>query len=421
MKKENNRINYQKILYTSLAMPLFRKPSSSAPEINSRPTEFSHLPADICYMDSACQTPRIQAVIDAEQDYVCHHNACGGRVQYKWGRWVDERVQGARTDILTLCGKSAKDYAVAFTLNTTYGINLVLHQLPTDPYDRIIISEIEHNSVFLPSMTWAKKHHKERLILPRAEDGSLVYEKAQLSKAIVLLNNASNIDGRALANAAALADDVHAQGGILLLDSAQAFGHDPASLKKIDFDAAFGSGHKMYGPSVGFIVIRRSLLRSLQPFFIGGGTVETVSKDSFVLHGGDEEQAVLEPGLQSWSGIVGLHAAVEWIKTKNPVKQEHPLAEALFQRVSETPKVTVINTQASSILSLYVDGIDAHRLALYLDEKNVMCRSGHFCCHYYLQHIRNLPPLLRASLGLQNTMEDIEKFVKTLEAVVRAV
>jgi selenocysteine lyase/cysteine desulfurase len=81
---------------------------------------------------------------------------------------------------LSLCGKSEKEYAVAFTLNTTYGINLVLHQLPADSYDRIITSTIEHNSVFLPAITWAQRNHKERLILQRSEDGSLVYEQGQI-------------------------------------------------------------------------------------------------------------------------------------------------------------------------------------------------------------------------------------------------
>lgn len=398
---------------------LFRSSSSSEPA-GGRDPAFAYVPGNVRYFDSACQTLRPQTVLDAEQEYFLHHNACGGRVKYKWGRWVDERVRGARTKLLQLAGKSEREYTVAFTLNTTYGINLVLQQLPSDGFDRTVTSEIEHNSVFLPTMTWAKRHGKERLVLPRAEDGSLIYERSELSKAIVLLNNASNIDGRGLPNARDLAKDVHEAGGILLIDAAQSFGHDPTSLCDIDFDAAFGSGHKMYGPSIGFIIIRRTFLRSLQPFFIGGGTVRDVLKDSFTLLNGDEEQAVLEPGLQSWSGIVGLHAGLEWFSKQNPVTHEQPLAEELFQRVSEMPKVTLVNTRPSSLLSFFVEGLDAHRVALYLDEKNVMCRSGHFCCHYYLNHIRHLPPLVRASLGLHSTSADVEWFCTTLNAILKS-
>ncbi len=398
----------------------FSTSTPSAPSA-ARDPAFAHLPADVCYMDAACQTPRVQAVLDAEQEYFLRHNACGGRVKYKWGKWVDERVRDARKRLLQLAGKSEKDYGVAFTLNTTYGINLVLQQLPAERFDRIVTSEIEHNSVFLPTMTWAKRHGKERLVLPRTDDGSLSYERAQLSKAVILLNNASNIDGRGLPNAADLARDVHEAGGILLLDAAQSFGHDPASLRGVDFDAAFGSGHKMYGPSIGFIVIKRALLRSLQPFFIGGGTVSDVDRDSFEFLKGEEELSILEPGLQSWSGIIGMHAALEWFSTKNPSAHEKPLAEELFRRVSEMTKVTIINARPSSLLSFYVQGLDAHRLALYLDEKNVMCRSGHFCCHYYLNHLRHLPPLVRASLGLHSTSADIERFCATLSAILKAV
>lgn len=397
--------------------------STSAPSASTdaRDPAFAHLPADVCYMDAACQTPRAQQVLDAEQEYFLRHNACGGRVKYKWGKWVDERVRDARKQLLQLAGKSEKEYGVAFTLNTTYGINLVLQQLPAEAFDRIVTSEIEHNSVFLPTMTWAKRHVKDRLVLPRTDDGSLSYERTQLSKAVVLLNNASNIDGRGLPNAADLARDTHKVGGILLIDAAQSFGHDPASLRDIDFDAAFGSGHKMYGPSIGFIIIKRALLRSLQPFFIGGGTVSDVDRDSFEFLKGEEELSILEPGLQNWGGIVGMRAALEWFSTKNPSAHEKPLADELFRHVSEMPKVTVINSRPSSLLSFYVQGLDAHRLALYLDEKNVMCRSGHFCCHYYLNHLRHLPPLVRASLGLHSTSADVERFCATLRAILKAV
>lgn len=399
---------------------LFRKePSSSAASAAS--PAFAYFPPDVCYMDAACQTPRAQAVLDAQQEYECRHNACGGRVKYKWGHWVDERVQNTRKHLLQLAGKSEKEYAVAFTLNTTYGINLVLHQLPADAYERIVTSEIEHNSVFLPTITWAKRHEKERLVLQRAEDGSLAYDKSQLANAVVLLNNACNFDGRGLPNAADLARDAHEAGGILLLDAAQSFGHDPQSLRNVDFDAAFGSGHKIYGPSIGFIVIKRTLLRSLQPFFLGGGTVADVTRDAFTPLSGEDEQAVLEPGLQSWSGIIGLHAGLEWFRNQDPAAHEHPLAEELFARVRELPKITLVNTRVSSTMSFFVDGLDAHRLALYLDEKNVMCRSGHFCCHYYLAHVRKFPPLLRASLGLHNTRADVDTFVRTLSSVLKAV
>src|ERR1022692_4618329 len=109
-------------------------------------TDFGYMNADAYYFDSACQTLRPQAVISAVTDYYRHYNACGGRVKYAWGERVDAIVSNTRKQLLKLLDKSAHDYTVAFCLNTTAGINLLLHQLPEARYKRIVTSDIEHNS-----------------------------------------------------------------------------------------------------------------------------------------------------------------------------------------------------------------------------------------------------------------------------------
>ena len=383
-------------------------------------SDFAYLEPSSCYFDSACQTLRPQCVIDAETEYYCRYNACGGRVKYKWGTIVDEKVQEARKLLLQLSGKREKEYCVAFTLNTTYGINLVLHQLQAGTFSRIVTSEIEHNSVMLPSMTWMKKQNAQRFVLPREEDGSLRYARSDLERSVVLINAMSNIDGRAPKNLTQLADGVHIAGGILLLDAAQGYAHDAESLREVDFDAAFGSGHKMYGPSIGFIVIRRSLIDRLDPFFIGGGTVTDVGKESYsLLREGDEAHAVLEAGLQNWGGILGLGTAVQWLEQQQARREkEKILAGMLFDGLQKQPRVHLFNRAPAPIVSFHVDGIDAHRLALYLSEQNMMCRSGYFCCHSYLQHQLQLPPLVRVSLGLYNTAAHIEKFLGALRTIL---
>lgn len=381
---------------------------------------FSYLSESATYLDSACQTLRPQIVIDAETEYYREYNACGGRVKYAWGAKVDKKVLEARASLLTLAGKSDRDYCVAFTLNTTYGINLVLHQLPSEGFSRIVTSEIEHNSVMLPSMTWAKRRSAKRTVLPREDNGDVRYATTDLDHSVVLINTVSNIDGRTVGNLKQLADDIHANKGILLLDAAQGFAHDADRLRETNFDAAFGSGHKMYGPSIGFIIIRRDLLDRLDPFFIGGGTVTDAKHDTYsLLRDGDEAHAVLEAGLQNWGGIIGLGAAVTWLKTQQANRdQEKALAEALFQGLQKHSRVQLLNRVPSSIVSFHVEEIDAHRLALFLSEQDIMCRSGYFCCHSYLQHQRTLPPLLRVSLGLHNTPAHIDRFLSALEKIL---
>ncbi len=391
--------------------------------VNKNPFDFSYLDSKTVYLDSACQTLRPEQVIDAMSEYYHEYNSCGGRVKYDWGVKLDEKIKETRKKVLAFVGKSASEYAVAFTLNTTYGLNLVLGQLPPK-FTKIITSDIEHNSVFLPTISVAKRLNIPRVLLERRDDGSLSYDKEDVAGAIVVLNSMSNIDGRELTNLKEIASDVHKTGGIVLVDAAQSMSHDQKVIRESDFDALFFSGHKMYGPSIGVIVIKKSLLTLLDIGFIGGGMVEDVEAESFqLISDPDDLSSRLEIGLQNFAGIIGLGASLDWLKSYKPegmpayVHQEE-LAQFLFEEMSRIPSLKLINNSPSLILSFYSEKIDSHRLAIFLSAQKMMVRSGYFCCHYYLKNLKKYPPLVRVSLGLNNTKEQVESFVKTLQTII---
>lgn len=390
--------------------------------------DFAYLAPGNYYFDSACQTLRPESVIDAERKYYREYNACGGRVKYPWGERVDNEVNDARELLLKMLGLSHKKYAVAFTLNATTGINLVLQQLNPKEFDQIVVSDIEHNSVFLPSMTYAQKTGLTRVVLSRDQDGGLIYNKQDLHKAIVVVNTTSNIDGRTLMNAAELSKDVHKEGGVLLLDACQTMGHDIDILKGVDFDALFASGHKMYAPSMGFVIIKKELLQRLNYFLLGGGTVGDVEKETFqLIEDPDALYSRIEIGLQDYAAIIGLKEALVWHgnfrseEGKFPNDHEHDLATKLLQGLKSIPEVTLLYENPSPVVSLYTKKIDSHTLGLYLAQQNIMCRTGYFCCHYYLKHLKAYPPLLRVSLGLHNTSEHVDFFVKNLKQILTSV
>jgi selenocysteine lyase/cysteine desulfurase len=365
---------------------------------------------------------RPQQVLDAMQEYYQQYNACGGRVKYDWGRKVDEKVAATRKNILKFLGKSEKEYACAFTLNTTYGLNLLMSQLPKNRYSQITTSDIEHNSVFLPAITTSKRLGISRNLLERSADGSLQYNDNDIENAVVFLNTTSNIDGRNLLNAKKLTEDTHAKGGIVILDGAQSMAHNPEVLENVDYDAVCFAGHKMYGPSIGIMVVKKSLVKQLDLYMLGGGTVQDVQRDDYTLIQ-DDVGSHLELGLQDFAGIIGLNAALEWMpkykpEGKNWREQQEGLAKQLFEGLSEIPSVRLLNEQPSTITSFYSEKIDAHRLAIFISAQGMMARSGYFCCHYYLDASKKLPPMLRLSLGLNNTEAQIEKVVDTIKTII---
>lgn len=394
-----------------------RKQSTTAPVNDKRLEDFKYLPREMIYLDSACQSMRPQPVIDSLTTYYQTYNACGGRVKYRWGQQVDNDLIQTRKQVLHRLGHSGKNYAVAFTLNTTYGINLLLDQLPLRDFSTIITSDIEHNSVFLPTLRISQSRELRRVVLSRTPEGALIYSPDQLHNSIVVVNATSNIDGRGLINLAALIRDCHERGGIVILDGAQTLAHHANIVHNLPFDAICFSGHKLYGPSLGVVVARIDLLKRLEYRFIGGGMVSDVTSDTYTLTA-DDWSSRLEPGLQAFGEIIALGTALEWLEHQsNNQAQLHTLAEVLFEGLTNIPGIKPFNTNPSLVISFSSRLHDSHRLATFLSAQGIMARSGYFCCHNYLLHQLKLPPLVRLSLGLHNTVADIDRCLRVLKSL----
>ena len=401
-----------------------KQKNNSTAEATSRLEDFDYLNPKSIYLDSACQSLRPKSVCAALQEYYTKYNACGGRVKYDWGQKVDEAIDEARGAVLRLLHLSSKDYVTSFTLNTTYGINLLLQQLPQGFYKRVITSDIEHNSVFLPTMTLATRLGVERIVLSRTPTGELTYSSDQLEKAIVVVNSTSNIDGRKLSSIKELVRDAHERGGIVIIDAAQTMAHNHEMLIGCAADAICFSAHKMYAPSLGVIVCRKSLLRSLDYQIVGGGMVSNVTENNFKL-ASEDPASQLEPGLQAFGEIIAFSQALKWLDEIRPFSEDrskyiNSLGNELFEGLKTLPDVNVINAGPTSVVSLYSSKMDAHRLAIFLSSGGIMARSGYFCCHYYLREKLNLPPLLRFSIGLNNTHQDITTTINTVEKLMRS-
>lgn len=385
--------------------------------------EFDYLGEGEVYLDGACQSLRPRCVIEAVKDYYTKHNSCGERVKYKWGIVTDEKVEETRETVLKYLGFKAKKYTVSFTLNTTYGINLLLSQINPSKFQKIVTSEIEHNSPFLATMAFSKRTGLPREVLKREDDGSIDEGSCDFSGAIVVVNCASNFDGRKLVNLKSLTKTVHKAGGIIIIDAAQAMAHSAEVLSGIEVDAVCFSAHKLYAPSLGVIVWRDELVDYLEPWWLGGGMVDDVQKDSFLLsaEGKEHRYTRFESGLQAWGEIVGLGAALKWLMRvpKSDWKSFEKNYKELYEFLAESPKVHMVNLEANPTMSFYVEGMDSHLLGTALSRENIMARTGYFCAHYYLDHVLGLPPLVRFSLGLHNRESDIEKVKKVMEKIIR--
>ena len=394
--------------------------TQSKPVSNSERTSgFEYLKRQDVYFDGACQSLRPQPVIDSLVEYYQKHNSCGERVKYQWGKITDQKVEQTRDQVLKLLKLKKRDYFVSFTLNTTYGINLLLSQFDfkATGIKTIVTSDIEHNSVFLATQSAVTRAKLERLVLSREADGSLPISEIP-DNSLVVINVMSNIDGRTLKNLRDIIAYVHQKQGIIILDAAQAMAHNYQLLQETEADAICFSAHKMYGASLGVMVVRKTLLEKLNLTFLGGGMVDDVEKNSYLLsvEHDDKIHTAFEAGLQAWGEIIALGTAISWIeKLPASAKERLEFCETkLFDFLKSQPKIHCLNQEKSTTFSFYVEGINSHLLAEALSDQNIMVRSGYFCVHYYLDHKMHFPPLVRVSLGYQTTESDINKLIAIL-------
>lgn len=384
--------------------------------------DFDYLGEGEVYLDSACQSLRPRPVINAINKYYTEHNSCGERVKYKWGIETDEKVEETREKVLKFLKLSPRKYTTSFTLNTTYGINLILSQLKPTGFKKIVTSEIEHNSPFLATIAFSERTGLPREVIKRNEDGSIDIDAYDFTDAVVVINCASNFDGRKLQNIKEIIKAVHKAGGIIIIDAAQAMAHSSDILRGQEPDAICFSAHKLYAPSLGVIVWRDDLMDKMAQGFVGGGMVDDVKENAYVLSatGKEHRYTRFESGLQAWGEIIGLGAALDWLN-KLPKKDWKNLEKNytdLYDFLANSNKVHMLNHEPNPTISFYVEGMDSHLLGTALSRENIMARTGYFCVHYYLDHVLGMPPLVRFSLGLHNRPEDIEKVKKIMQKII---
>ena len=380
------------------------------------------------YFDSACVTLKPRQVVDAIVGYYNEHPSCHKRAVHAFGEATSRRLAEARASIRTHLNVP-KDGEIIFTRNTTESLNLVANAFRFRQGDVVLTSDAEHNSNLLP-WQFLQKHGKvahHTFSVPvdaaLADLSELERELATGKVRLVSVFHTSHVTGMSLpiAEITALA---HQHGALVLLDAAQGLAHHPIDVSALDVDFLALSFHKAFGPSgMGALYGKLSLLEALDPFLVGGETVEDVDYRSCEL---SAIPGRFEAGLLNYAGALGSARALEYIAELGlPRLQAHELElnTYLTERLSRLGNVTLVGPPdpalRGSIVNMRINGMDAGELSILLDKtRNIMTRAGVHCCHaWYRKH--ELPPTLRVSMSAYSTMEEATTFADTLEQVLR--
>lgn len=380
----------------------------------------------IVYFDNACMSLKPRQVIDAMNEYYFEFPACSGRSSHKLGEIVTKKVREARQIIAKFI--NADEQEIVFTRNTTEAINLLAHTFPWVKGDLVLTTDKEHNSNLIPWQMLVKNKGIRHRVVKSKDDGTFDLEKfKELAKEARLISMVytSNLDGTTIP-AKEIIKIAHENGALVFLDAAQSAPHKKIDAKDLDVDFLAFSGHKMLGPTgTGVFYAKYSLLEKLEPFMVGGDTVEY---STYTEHEMLKAPEKFEAGLQDYAGIIGLGEAVKYLEAvgfDSIKKQEYELNKYITDELSRWPKIKIIGpgdpALRSGIISFYIDGVDMHQFALMLDEmSNVMIRSGQHCVHSWFND-KKIYNSARVSLYFYNSLEETRVFINSLDKIMKII
>jgi cysteine desulfurase/selenocysteine lyase len=380
----------------------------------------------LAFLDSAASSQKPRQVLDAMTEFYETSYANVHRGVYVLAERATEALEHARERVRAfLNAPDARE--VIFVRNATEGINLVAYAWGLSnlgPGDRVVVTELEHHSNFVPWQFIAGKTGAELRMIPLDGDGeldlSVLDEVAHDGRVKVVATSLISNSLGTINPVAKLAEWAHAQGAIYVCDAAQGAPHTKIDVQALGVDFLAISGHKMCGPSgASALWGRTELLLAMDPFLTGGHMINSVRLEKTTW---GELPHKFEAGTAPMAEAVGLGAAIDYLEAVGLdaiEAHEHELAAYALGRLADVPDITLYGPPAerrAGIVSFNLEGIHPHDVAQILDLQGVAIRAGHHCCQPLMQKL-GVAATNRASFYLYTIPEEIDQLVDGLHAV----
>ncbi len=374
----------------------------------------------LVYLDSSATSQKPISVIETVNKYYKENNANVHRGVHTLGTRATDQYEGARETVRDFI--NAKSTAeIIFTRGTTTSLNMVASsygRANLQAGDEIIITPMEHHSNIIPWQQAAKATGATLKYLPMLENGTIALEDVKEAitsqTKIVAIAHVSNVLGT-INPIKEIAEIVHKQNAILVVDGAQGVPHMEVDVQDMDCDFYAFSGHKMCGPTgIGVLYGKRELLENMEPAEFGGEMIDFVNLYDSTWK---ELPWKFEAGTPIIAGAIGLAAAVDFLKTvgqDNILKHEQRLAKYAMEQLRTIDGISIYGPEErAALVTFNLDGVHPHDTATVLDAAGIAVRAGHHCAQPLMKWL-DVTATARASFYLYNMEEDIDRLVAGL-------
>ncbi len=359
-----------------------------------------------------------KAVLRAFDDY----GGNPGRSGHALSSAASKAVYRCREEVCKLIGYDAPE-RVVFTLNATHALNIAIKGI-AEPNSHIIISNLEHNSVYRPvySLSSDSSNHIAFSVFDAVSNNDDAVIESFISAIredtkLAVVTHSSNICGKILP-IKQIADECHKRGIKIIVDASQTMGHIDILFDEINADVICTAGHKgLYGPpGTGFAVFAKDT----DPKAIIEGGNGLVSSLPVM---GNYLPEKLEAGTVNTTGICGLCESIRFIREKgiNSIAENCALIDRFVcEELSRLGANVYSKFSVKTPITLFnIPGLSADRVVEYLDNNGICVRGGIHCAplaHKALFTGKN--GAVRVSYGYANTMNEAYRFINTIGRLV---
>jgi cysteine desulfurase family protein (TIGR01976 family) len=388
----------------------------------------THAGHPVAYFDGpgGTQVPRV--VAERMADYLLHHNANTHWV-YPTSIETDAALVAARQAMADFLGADASEIVFGANMTTlTFHLARALGR-GWGPGDEIVVTELDHHANIAPWQALAK----ERGVTVRSvgfdpATGELDWpalEAAVTTRTRLLAVGAASNALGTINDVARAARVAHAAGALCFVDAVAYAPHVLVDVRAIDCDFLACSSYKFYGPHLGILYGRRALLEGLDA--------------PKLLPAPDTAPERLETGTQNHEGIVGAHAAVDFLAGLGEGSDRRArLADAylklqraegeqitrLWHGLATVPGVRLYGPPPgrprTATLVFAVAGVPSEEVAGVLAASGLFISNGDFYATTVVERLGHAADgLVRVGCACYTTQEEVDRVIRGVAAIRR--
>lgn len=394
-------------------------------------SEFSYISQgcngrSVVYFDNAATSQRPDSLLRKLDEWQRYANANVHRAVHCLSANATENYEAARAAVKDFINASS-EREIIFTSGTTSSINLlanIFSQAKIGQGDTILITQAEHHSNMVPWQMVCKSRGARLEYIPIKKNGEWdlsILDGLLASSRVKIISAAhiSNVLG--IVNPVEeLIKKAHSYGVPVHIDGAQGIVHSKVDVRALDCDFYSFSGHKMYAATgTGVLYGKLHFLEELPPWMGGGDMVDTVTYSGTTYN---VPPLKFEAGTPNFIGQATLLPAIEFMKqlrSSEMIENEKRLIAYLEEELRRIDGLRVLGDSPARTLlfSFVVDGVHHSDIATLMDQMGFALRSGLLCSEPLIEKY-GYNGVVRISPAPYNTMEECERFIKSLGKVI---